>query len=307
MRTLYGILLLVPCLPNFALAGQICSTPGIDATAAPLGRWEGRMVLSPMTVRCGDAFSLSHPASFRATLTEPLYSSSLREDSESSRGKLAQATSLPTVGGVRATISAGSNRIIPDGIYIAPVGGSLEVIQILGGRIALKPRAYLTEATFNTANAVLVGSFDVAGNTAAVTWNDGTSRSGTFKLDGNCVSWGYIYCRAKPFRRGERLDGRYVGAATAGGGVVSRTAELVLWSDGRFSLSATGSISAPPGTSGAATSSAPGQEGRYEIDGWTLRLQAISGQMREYLTFPYDLYGTADPIYFDGGFMRKRQ
>lgn len=306
MRTIFGILFLSLYLPNFAVAGQSCPSPEIDATTPPVGRWEAGAVMSPKAASFRDALSLAHAANFRFTLTELHYSSSLRQESGSVLGKHAQATSLP-IGGGRATTSAGSNRIIPDGIYVAPVGGSIEVIQILGGRIALKPRTYLTEATFNTTNAVLVGSFDVVGNSAAVTWNDGTSRSGTFKLDGNCVSWGYIYCRAKPFRRGERLDGRYVGAATAGGGVVSRSAELVLRPDGRFSLSTTGSINAPSGTSGAASSSVPGQEGWYEIDGWTLRLQSISGLTRDYLTFPYDLYGPADPIYFDGGFMRKRQ
>lgn len=200
----------------------------------------------------------------------------------------------------------GRNGVIPDGVYVAPRGGSIEVIQVIGARLALGPRVHLRAETMTTANAVLVGRMQVAGNTLTVTWNDGKERTGNFRMDTNCLVWGYIYCRAKPFARGARLEGTYIGAATAGGGVVSRTSNLQFRPDGTYEFSATGGISAPAGTTGAASSTS-GDRGRYRLDGWTLTLTSERGETREYLTFPYDIYGPADPIYFDGGFMRKRQ
>jgi hypothetical protein len=172
--------------------------------------------------------------------------------------------------------------------------------------MAYRPRVFLTAATMTPANAAMVGTMQVAGNSLTVTWTDGKVRSGTFKMDGSCLVWGYLYCRAKPFARGARLDGRYVGAATAGGGVVSRTAEITFQADGSYRSAATGAIGAPAGTTGAAASGST-EGGRYQLDGWTLRLIPAGGPAREVLAFPYHVYGPADPIYVDGGFMRKRQ
>lgn len=207
---------------------------------------------------------------------------------------------------VATPTAAGANGVIPDGIYLAAVGGSIEVLQILGGRMALNPRIFLTASTFTADNAALVGPMVVAGNTLTVDWPGRSKRSGNFKMDGKCLVWGYIYCKAKPFERSDRLEGDYLGAATAGGGVVSRTSTLTFRRDGSYQFSATGAIGAPAGTSGsAASTSADG--GRYEIDGWTLRLRSTSGKTQEYLVFPYDIYGRFDPIYFDGGLMGKRR
>ena len=66
-----------------------------------------------------------------------------------------------------------------------------------------------------------------------------------------------------------------------------------------------GAIGAPAGTSGAAASTTA-DSGRYEVAGWNLRLYSADGTVRDYLSFPYELYGRNDPIYFDGGFMRRQ-
>jgi len=65
-------------------------------------------------------------------------------------------------------------------------------------------------------------------------------------------------------------------------------------------------LGAPAGTSGAAAATTT-DSGHYEIDGWTLRLDSASGQAREFLAFPYDIYGRFDPIYFNGGLIRQRR
>ena len=202
--------------------------------------------------------------------------------------------------------SNGVNGVIPDGIYLAPVRSSIEVMQVLGGRLALNPKVFLTASTFTAANAGLVGAMRVEGSNLTVTWSDGTKRTGTFTINGRCVSWGYIFCRATPFARGDRLEGDYIASATAGGGVVTSSATLTFRPDGSYRYTATGGISAPAGTSGSAESTST-ETGRYEIDGWTLRLRPASGPVRESLTFPYDIYGRFDPIYYNGGLMRKRQ
>jgi hypothetical protein len=202
--------------------------------------------------------------------------------------------------------AGGTNGAIPDGIYLAPVRSAVEVMQVLGGRLALNPKVLLTPATFTAANAGLVGTMRVEGTTLTVTWSDGTQRTGTFTINGRCVSWGYIFCRAKPFERSDRLEGDYIAAATAGGGVVSSTATLTFRPDGSYLYTATGGISAPSGTSGSEQSTSS-ETGRYDIDGWTLRLRPSTGPARESLTFPYDIYGRFDPIYYNGALMRKRR
>ncbi|MFM8355800.1 MAG: hypothetical protein ACKOBM_12980, partial [Gammaproteobacteria bacterium] len=74
--------------------------------------------------------------------------------------------------------------------------------------------------------------------------------------------------------------------------------------DGRYTTERTGAIGAPVGTSGVAATSS-GERGRYRIDGWLLELQPDDGAARAVLAFPYELYGPADPIYIDGGFLRR--
>ncbi|MGA1371886.1 MAG: hypothetical protein ACO3Z6_09825 [Pseudomonadales bacterium] len=197
-------------------------------------------------------------------------------------------------------------RDIPSGIYLAPVGGAIEVLQIRGGLIALNPRRLLTEATFAPANATLVGTLTIEDDQLIASWSDGSNRTGSFEINGNCLIWNYIYCEAEPFERGVRLIGTYVGSATAGGGAVSRTASLTFFADGSYEFSATGAIGAPAGTSGA-VASGRSERGRFGIDGWTLRLKPEMGEDREYLSFPYEVYAPLDPIYLDGGFMRMQQ
>ena len=208
--------------------------------------------------------------------------------------------------GSTAVVPSGTNGAIPDGIYLAPVRSAVEVMQVLGGRLALNPKVLLTPATFSAANAGLVGTMRVEGSNLTVTWSDGTQRTGNFTINGRCVSWGYIFCRAKPFERSDRLEGDYIASATAGGGVVSSTATITFRPDGSYQYTATGGISAPSGTSGSVESTST-ESGRYEIDGWTLRLRPSSGPQRESLTFPYDIYGRFDPIYYNGALMRKRR
>jgi hypothetical protein len=194
---------------------------------------------------------------------------------------------------------------IPDGIYLAPVGGSIEVLQISGGLVALNPVVLLGPGDFSAANAALVGTLEIAGDQLTIAWQGHETYSGSFTFDGTCIGWGYLYCRATPFEPGTQLDGRYVGSATAGGGVVSRTAEMIFTPDGGYAFSAMGAIGAPAGTSGAAASTTA-DSGRYEVAGWNLRLYSADGTVRDYLSFPYELYGRNDPIYFDGGFMRRQ-
>jgi hypothetical protein len=158
---------------------------------------------------------------------------------------------------------------------------------------------------FSAANAALVGTLEIAGDQLTIAWQGHETYSGSFTFDGTCIGWGYLYCRATPFEPGTQLDGRYVGSATAGGGVVSRTAEMIFTPDGGYAFSAMGAIGAPAGTSGAAASTTA-DSGRYEVAGWNLRLYSADGTVRDYLSFPYELYGRNDPIYFDGGFMRRQ-
>ncbi|MFM7119353.1 MAG: hypothetical protein ACKOZX_03720 [Gammaproteobacteria bacterium] len=160
-------------------------------------------------------------------------------------------------------------------MYLAPVGGSLEVLQILGGRVALNPRGLLQPEAFTPDNAADVGALNVAGDQLTITWLDGRERTGRYRFDGKCLSWGYLYCRVEPFDRGAVLSGRYVGSATAGGGTVSRSVWFEFTPDGRYTTERTGAIGAPVGAA------------------------------RAVLAFPYELYGPADPIYIDGGFLRR--
>jgi hypothetical protein len=199
-----------------------------------------------------------------------------------------------------------NQRAIASGIYLAPVGGALEVLQIRGGLIALNPRTLLTEATFAPANAARVGTLEIQADQLVANWSDGQSRTGTFKIDGNCLIWNYIYCKAAPFESDAKLVGTYVGSATAGGGSVSSSTSLRFAENGSYELVATGAIGAPSGTSGVAAS-ARTERGRFRIDGWLLRLESESGVTKEYLSFPYEIYSPLDPIYFDGGFLRLRQ
>lgn len=198
-----------------------------------------------------------------------------------------------------------NQRVIASGIYLAPVGGSLEVLQIHGGLIALNPRTLLSESTFSPANAARVGTLELQADQLIVNWSDGTRRTGSFKIDDNCLIWSYIYCKAAPFERNAKLVGTYVGSATAGGGTVSSSTTLSFAANGAYELAATGAMGAPSGTSGAAAS-ARTERGRFRIDGWLLRLESESGATREYLSFPYEIYAPLDPIYFNGGFLRLR-
>jgi len=125
-------------------------------------------------------------------------------------------------GSRRRSVGAATPRAIPAGLYLAPVGGPLEVLQILGGRVALNPRGLLQPEAFTPDNAADVGALNVAGDQLTITWLDGRERTG-----------------------------------------------------------------------------------RYRIDGWLLELQPDDGAARAVLAFPYELYGPADPIYIDGGFLRR--
>lgn len=300
--------------------------PGTSVLASPLSlpeRWEACVVTRDLTsqgayqVRCGTSdwvvpmrwvkpATAAQPAPLPAApVAAPQASTAVASPGIAAPPRPAAPTPAPVPMAAAVAPPGGTNGVIPDGIYVAPVGGAIQVVQILGARMALGPRALLTPADFTTAQAALVGSIQVAGTTLTVTWSDGTARTGQFKLDGRCLSWGYLYCRAAPFARGVRLEGRYVGSATAGGGVVSRSSAIVFQPDGRYRFTATGAIGAPGGTAGAAASTTA-DEGHYEIDGWTLRLRSAAGTARAFLAFPYDVYGPLDPIYFEGGFMRKQ-
>jgi len=128
-----------------------------------------------------------------------------------------------------ALAAAAGQTAIPDGIYLAPVGGSIEVLQISGGLVALNPMVLLGPGDFAAANAALVGTLEIAGDQLTIAWQGHDTYSGRFTFDGSCIGWGYLYCRATPFEPGTQLDGRYVGSATAGGGVVSRTLRASTW------------------------------------------------------------------------------
>lgn len=196
-------------------------------------------------------------------------------------------------------------RAIPAGLYLAPIGGSLEVLQILGGRVALAPRRLLAASEFTPANAADLGALVIEGDELRVTWLDGRQRTGRFSFDGKCLSWGYIYCRVTPFDRAAVLEGRYVGSASAGAGTVSRTVWFEFGPGQRYASARTGAIGAPAGTSGAAAASTA-EQGRYRIEGFTLELMPDDGAARSVLAFPYEVYGPQDPIYIDGGFLRRQ-
>ena len=214
---------------------------------------------------------------------------------------------IPPVAVAPAPIgNAPPQTAIPDGLYLAPIGSAIEVLQILGGRVALNPRVYLRAGDFSADKAALVGTLEIAGSSLTTHWAGAPPRTGQFKFDGKCLSWGYLYCRAAPYKSGERPNGRYIGAATAGGGVVSNTSDLSFNADGTYTASARGAVGAPAGTTGAAASERQ-ESGTYAIDGWTLRLTSPTAGVREFLSFPYEIYGPVDPIYFNGGLMRKAQ
>ena len=196
-------------------------------------------------------------------------------------------------------------RAIPPGLYLAPIGGSLEVLQILGGRVALAPRRLLATSEFTPANAADLGALVIEGDELRVTWLDGRQRTGRFSFDGKCLSWGYIYCRVTPFDRAAVLEGRYVGSASAGAGTVSRTVWFEFGPGQRYASARTGAIGALAGTPGAAAASTT-EQGRYRIEGFSLELMPDDGAARRMLAFPYEVYGPQDPIYIDGGFLRRQ-
>jgi hypothetical protein len=323
MPRVAAIALAFACLAVPAAAQMAVFPPGTAVLASPLSlpdRWEPCIVTQDLTsqgayqLRCGTSdwtVSMRWVKPAAAGQPAPAPAPPVASPAAAPPGVLAPPrpaapTAMPAIAAPSgAAPSGGTNGVLPDGIYVAPVGGAIEVLQILGARMALGPRALLTQADFTTAQAALVGSIQVTGTELTVHWNDGKTRTGQFKLDGRCFSWGYLYCRAAPFARGVRLEGRYVGSATAGGGGVSRSSAIAFQADGRYRFTATGAIGAPGGTAGAAASTTA-DEGRYEIDGWVLRLRSAAGTTRAFLAFPYDVYGPMDPIYLDGGFMRKQ-
>ena len=202
-----------------------------------------------------------------------------------------------------------------DGLYLMTrfSGSSLSMDAFLfrKGQVARAPESDVEGFDFAAARSARpdrTGTYGMEGETLVVTWADGKTIASNYKQDKDCFGWnGGIFCPVKPFAKGARLEGKFSGGQSAGGGAVASSTTISFSPDGSYALSSTGSVSPGGGVAGSAASSSS-ETGSYELSGTSLTLRSAGGAAKKILVFPYDDGGKGKQparLYFGGTMLRR--
>jgi len=194
-------------------------------------------------------------------------------------------------------------------------GSSFEMLAwyFKNGQVSSQPRGDLDKFDFKAAAAEQPdsnGTYAIGGETMTVKYANGKERAARYEAkDRGCFNWdGGLFCPARPFDKGVKLDGVFTGGASTGGAASSMT--LTLSANGQYKLSSVGSASTTSPRSTATVSGQGVQTGTYELTGTQLVLKPTEGQPRKVLVFQYD-DGSKTPMphrmFFDGGMLKRSQ
>ena len=157
------------------------------------------------------------------------------------------------------------------------------------------------------------GTYRVSQGNLEVTWSDGKSTKGPIEIVPGGFNWETgSYLPVEPFAAGKSIAGSYEGGTSFGGDgrsvIVSKS--LHLDADGKYSMSGIATVSASSdGTEARVGGANPEEEGRWQLDGFTLHLTNSSGKSTHHIAFPFD--DEKSPVYpdriFVGGTMYKHQ
>ena len=179
------------------------------------------------------------------------------------------------------------------------------------GQVARAPESDAESFDFVAAKAAApdrTGSYRMQGDKLVVAWADGKTVESNYKQDNACFGWnGGIFCPVKPFEKGAKLDGKFSGGQSAGGGAVASSTTISFAPDGTYALSSTGSV-APGGRVSGSAASSSSETGRYELSGTSLTLRSAGGAPKKVLVFPYDDGGKGPQpsrLYFGGTMLRR--
>lgn len=155
------------------------------------------------------------------------------------------------------------------------------------------------------------GVYWITGDKITLRWANGSKPSEyAFARKGaEIVLAGLGSTPVEGFKRGWRLDGKYEGGASFGGGAVASSNTLVFRKDGTFARSSIGSISSKGSGTEVSAGSQSESAGTYEFDGYTLKLGYTDGTGKSHTVFAFgDLDGEGRPeyIYRDGTMMKRR-
>lgn len=214
-------------------------------------------------------------------------------------------------------IGSGAQAAGPDGLYLMTRmwSGSFEMRgwYFKNGQVSNEPRGELEKFDFKAAAAAspgTTGSYTVSGDSMTIKTADGKQTTAKYEAkDKGCFYWnGGLFCPARPFDKGAKLDGVFTGGASVSGAASAMT--LTLSANGQYKLTSAGSATTRTSQSTATVSGQGAQSGTYELSGTQLVLKPSEGQPRKVLVFQYD-DGSKLPMphrmFFDGGMLKRSQ
>jgi hypothetical protein len=207
-------------------------------------------------------------------------------------------------------VSLAADRL--EGMYLMTrfSGGSLQTSAYYftpAGEVFEEPTGGSDFQAFKASAPQQAGKYMVSGDKMRIEWG-GKRRALEAELERKergCFYFnGGLFCPVKPFPKDAKLEGRYSGGGTAGGGtgaVVSSASSITFKPDGTYSTSAIGGVSATVGGTSVGKSSSSSAKGKYQLDQYTLTLKGDDGTIQKRTVFPYD----TNRLYFEGSMMKK--
>ena len=155
------------------------------------------------------------------------------------------------------------------------------------------------------------GTYKAGRVTLEATWSDGQSSKAELEIVPGGFNWDTgMFLPVESFTAGKSVAGTYEGGTSFGGGgnsiIVSKS--LRLDASGTYSMSGISTVSAVSDGTQARIGGENQEEGRWQLDGFALRLTKSNGASVQHIAFPFD--DEATPTYpdrlFVGGTMYKR-
>lgn len=182
------------------------------------------------------------------------------------------------------------------------------------GRVSRAPSGGFDPAVFAQAASTshpYSGTYRIEGEKIVIDWAGGAKPT-TYNFareSGGGIKLGGLGCTpVRPFKTDWRVNARFEGGASTGGGVSSANS-LTLAADGTFTRSSIGSVSATTRDGTVSAGSQSSHDGTYTFDGFTLRLVKNDGTTK---THTVAAFGEADAesrpeyLYLDGGMLSRK-